>query len=267
MKGILFKPWKIKTIAANTDKEWQTRRAGGLDVLNRKTDFADQPNSPDEYSLLNFDGKVADFSRYAGSHGGMSVGIIYHLKPRYLPGEVVYIKEAHATEKAWDDKPLSFLSNAGDVPLWYQINDPLVSDFVPRGKWRNPRTMPAWAARYFIKITRVEACRTKDITPEDCSAEGIIPLHLPHMTLGSVKAYSWEVYPTPNIFDSPRLAYFALYDSINGKGAHERNWDWKYSFIKVDKPSRKLRTAREIIDHMPVIDDPIISGALRNVGL
>ena len=26
MKGILFKPWKIKDIAANPDKEWQTRQ-------------------------------------------------------------------------------------------------------------------------------------------------------------------------------------------------------------------------------------------------
>jgi len=238
MKGILFRPWKIKAIAANPDKEWQTRRAGGLDVLNRKTDFADQPNSPDEYSLLGFDGKVADFSRYAGSQGGMSIGIIYHLKPRYLPGETVYIKEAHATEKAWDDKPLSFLADAGDVPLWYQINDPLVSDFVPRGKWRNPRTMPAWAARYFIKITGVEACRTKDITPEDCEAEGIER----HEDTGH-NIFWFEIagdYHGNFQRPSPQESYFALYDSINGKGAHERNWDWEYSFIKVDKPNSTL---------------------------
>lgn len=232
MKGILFQPWKIKAIAANPDKEWQTRRTGGLDVLNRKTDFADQPNSPDEYSLLGFDGKVADFSRYAGSQGGMSIGIIYHLKPRYLSGETVYIKEAHHFHQTATE----IIDGVKHPVVFYKARDTILST----SQWRNPRTMPAWAARYFIKITGVEACRTKDISFDDCLAEGVVdcpfwqnldykapaPLHPENLTNAEADKEidrGWIEYA--------RQAYFALYDSINGKGAHERNWDWKYSFI------------------------------------
>ena len=226
MKGILFKPWKIKAIVANPDKEWQTRRTGGLDVLNRKTDFADRPNSPDKYSLLGFDGKVADFSRYAGSQGGMSIGIIYHLKPRYLSGETVYIKEAHHFHQTATE----IIDGVKHPIVFYKARDTILST----SQWRNPRTMPAWAARYFIKITRVEACRTKDITAEDCEAEGIER----HEDAGH-NIFWFEIagdYHGNFQKATPQESYFALYDAINGKEAHERNWDWKYSFIKVDNP-------------------------------
>lgn len=245
MKGILFQPWKIKAISANPDKEWQTRRAGGLDVLNRKTDSADQPNSPDEYSFLGFDGKVADFSRYAGNHRGMSVGIIYHLKPRYLLGEVVYIKEAWClgayTYKKGADIIYKLGSKSEEVSVrtipwndWLETHSPYGSSNVVEAKWRSPRFMPAWAARYFVKIIGVREERTKDITPEDCLAEGIER----HEDSGHNIFWFEPIGDYHGKFQgvTAHESYFALYDSINGDGAHKRNWNWKYSFVKVDKP-------------------------------
>ncbi len=151
MKGILFQPWKIKAIRDNPKVVTVTRRV-----------IKPQPTPHPEA------GK--NVWLFKGSGLGVDCDPQY---ARYHVGETVYIKEAHATEKAWDDKPLSYLASASDVPLWYQINDPLVSDFVPRGKWRNPRTMPAWAARYFIKIKAVESQRLQSITEEQAIAEGL----------------------------------------------------------------------------------------------
>ncbi len=165
MKGILFKPWKHQAIRDNPDREWVTRRTSGLDILNRKIDFANQPNSPDEYSLFGFAGKVADFARYAGNHGGLSIGILYHLKPRYHVGEVVYIKEAWAVERQLD----TWTVYNRNEHIFYK--DDIDKAFV--GRWRSPLFMPEWAARDFIKIKDVRAERLHlPLSSEELELEG-----------------------------------------------------------------------------------------------
>ena len=98
---------------------------------------------------------------------------LLNITGRYHVGDVAYVKEGFATEKAWDGKPMAFLGNASDVPIWYKFADPLLSDFVPRGRWRSPLFMPKWAARYFVRITDVDVQRLHEITDEDAIAEGV----------------------------------------------------------------------------------------------
>jgi len=220
MKGILFQPWKIRAIASKPDKEWQTRR----EMQNQPTEM---DKCYDSAFKKDFGGRVS----------------------RYHINEVVYIKEAFtyvtlAEKDPWKDRAIadgSFLRkpDGSPVTMCYKLDGYEIGS-----DWLNPRGMPAWAARYFIKVTQVEACRTKDISFEDCLAEGVVdcpfwqnldykapaPLHPENLTNAEADKEidrGWIEYA--------RQAYFALYDSINGKGAHERNWDWKYSFIKVDK--------------------------------
>jgi len=195
MKGILFKPWKIKAIAdGGYDRDWQTRRV-----------IKPQP----EHFHYTSD---AQFPCTAQGE---------QFKPRYQVGEVVYIKETlfrhpYLNEAGYvlDETPVFINQTIGDCLKWRWSRDILSAMF-----------MPLETARYFIKITDVRAERTKDITPEDCLLEGII--------------FAGGCYWTAEdgiAFDTPQAAYFALYDSINGKGSHEKNWDFKYSFVKVDKP-------------------------------
>ena len=152
--------------------------------------------------------------------------------PRYHVGKTVYIKEAFtyvtlAEKDPWKDQAMKDGSfrrkpDGSPVTMCYKLDGYEIGS-----DWLNPRGMPAWAARYFIKITKVEACRTKDITWTDCVDEGIKAFGKD----GNVAGRGYWSWDGDLMFHTPQLAYFALYDSINGTGAHERNWDWKYSFI------------------------------------
>jgi len=127
---------------------------------------------------------------------------------------IVYIKEAWAAEKQFDHlKPRDIPHTA---KIFYLMDG---YDQSTMGKKRSPLFLPEKFARYHILITGVRAERTKNITHEDCLLEGII--------------FAGGCYWTAEdgiAFDTSQDAYFALYDSINGKGSHENNWDWRYEF-------------------------------------
>lgn len=138
--------------------------------------------------------------------------------PRYCLGETVYVKERY------------------DAAVW--------PDCKP---WKSPLFMPEVAARTFLTITGVRVERTRDISWQDCIAEGVVqspqwldfdyqpPENLRPGILTPDEAEAeldraWQEYV--------RQAYFALFDSINGPGAHDC-WVWVYSFCKVDNASCK----------------------------
>uniref|UniRef100_A0A6M3KU53 Uncharacterized protein n=1 Tax=viral metagenome TaxID=1070528 RepID=A0A6M3KU53_9ZZZZ len=204
MKGILFKPDMIKAIVEC--RKTVTRRRIDIDPLGWDKPFP------------SYDKTWGFHRKDTGAFGD-----IVYVRPRYQVGETVYIKEAHkftsfdfivsAYVEYKDGESRDVTKFITDGTTVYNQDHPEVH------KWRSPLFMPAWAARYFIKITDVRAERTKDITPEDCLLEGII--------------FAGGCYWTAEdgvAFDTAQEAYFALYDSINGKDAHEKNWDWRYEF-------------------------------------
>lgn len=68
-------------------------------------------------------------------------------------------------------------------------------------------------ARHFLEVVEVRVERVAQISAGDCVLEGINPSAVPG--LGG---------------DEPlRSAYFAIYDSIYGEGAHSRDWCWVYT--------------------------------------
>lgn len=141
----------------------------------------------------------------------------------YRAGEVVYVKESWhyygGDEYIYQQNKRCVMYKLGHS---YEASNLYVS------RWRSPLFMPEWAARYFIQITRVDARRTRDITPEDCLAEGIER----HEDSGH-NIFWFEIagdYHGDTQRCTPQEAYFALYDSINGEGAHEKNWDFCYEF-------------------------------------
>ena len=85
--------------------------------------------------------------------------------------------------------------------------------------WTNKMFVSAAMCIHHIRITDVRIERLQEISDEDCMREGI------HEDCPGVQ-YS---YPTKNVycgqypFGSPRSAFAALIDKINGKGTWERN--------------------------------------------
>lgn len=78
--------------------------------------------------------------------------------------------------------------------------------------WVPPMFMPYWASRLPLRITSVRVERVQDITTEEILAEGLTTTLREHDAVVDL-----------------RRQFAALWDSINGAGAFERN-DWTWVF-------------------------------------
>lgn len=185
-----MRPWKLQAIAANPAREWQTRRPMKPQPVLENGVWRWRPRKGIDLNMEHLNTVMV--AKYAP----------------YLR-EVVYLKEAWGADKKYDDL------SPRDIPdgsaIWYKTSPP-----PPRwvGKWRSPMFMPAWAARYFRRIKEVTPQRLQDITDEDALAEGV------------------TVIGCTEVNDLSRgkfiHAFAALWDSIYGKGAWDRNpWVWR----------------------------------------
>lgn len=97
--------------------------------------------------------------------------------------------------------------------------------FKSKSGFCNKMFMPEWAARTFIKITGAECERLQDISDEDCFREGIYD---------DGAGYVYE--PNGIAYSTPREAYAAEIDMINGKGTWDSNpYVWSYYYKHVNK--------------------------------
>jgi len=155
------------------------------------------------------------------------------IKPRYKVGERVYLKEPycldcdfiqHEFSKEWKANGKIRYKYSGD-----ELSElsRLVGGF---NRWENKLFMPEKYARYFIEITDVHCERLQDISDEDCLKEGIKPI--PQKYNG---AFIYN-YGRCNCENTPKRAYAALFDKINGKGTWEKNpfvWVYSYKLVKI----------------------------------
>ncbi len=117
MKGILFKPQKIKAITdSSPDKEWQTRR-----VIKPQPERGVIAKCPgDDISFSNFE-MYLDYRKT----GWIPIGKT--IKPRDHAGETVYIKEAihrfNVEDASYDSDftPVMFLQSANRFQVVYHF--------------------------------------------------------------------------------------------------------------------------------------------------
>lgn len=211
MKGILFRPeiWQAKLKVLNHG-EAQTRRVMkpqpdlGLPKFERYSHITVGNFHP---TKIDKDGE-----EYPGDaiFGAYTDDGEWGWKSPYQVGEVVYIKEAWATEKRYDPyKP-------SELPYYPKIF--YVSDGVGEwpsnlsiGRLRSPLHLPEEFARYFITIIGARAERLQEITEEDAIAEGMAKVDFPR---------HW-----------PIISYGKLWNSLNPKYPWKSNpWVWVYTF-------------------------------------
>jgi len=154
---------------------------------------------------------IADYGIIA--HHGDTPDERQRLKPRYPPGESVYLKEPfwheYTIEADYYEHGKTFYKYDGD-----KIS----------GKWKNPMFMPERFARNFIEIVSVKAEKLQNISDSDCEAEGIVPEWQNGFVIG------WRNKADGITYEKRQQAFAALINSIK-KGAWERNeWYWAYSF-------------------------------------
>ena len=165
MNGIMFKPdiWIAKKKVLEQLGFAVTRRLGGLKELNQE---------PDKWELIQWKykmtGKITTGFFFRKNDGKE---IVVH--PRYHIGETVYIKEAWATEKQYDNLKPSEIPNTAKI---FYVNDGVGEWPIELiiGRLRSPLFMPAWAARDFIQFTdiRPELFRLAQMIPQELELEG-----------------------------------------------------------------------------------------------
>lgn len=88
-------------------------------------------------------------------------------------------------------------------------------------RWRPSIYMPRWASRITLEITDIRAEQVRDISAQDCIAEGM------HFSLNQDPC---------DMADQARNAFHALWDSINAKrgfGWDVNPWVWAISFRRL----------------------------------
>jgi len=172
VKGIFFKPDMIKATVRAVDPKTVTRRLAGLKEINQ---------TPDEWELLGKDKSISDGSTYFIFTNSIKMA---EIKPRYQAGETVYIKEAWkymGTQHVSDGRPTLLKDARTTTTIRYgdgtyrtiEIATPWQKSYAREGN-QSPLFMPAWAARYFLKITdvRAENFFLPLLTPEELEREG-----------------------------------------------------------------------------------------------
>ena len=95
---------------------------------------------------------------------------------------------------------------------------------------KNKLFMSERHARYFIEITDIRCKRVQDISDDDCFSEGIYKVD----SLSTRKCYQFDDSNYAEFY-TPKQAYAALFDKINGKGTWESNpyvWVYDYKLVK-----------------------------------
>lgn len=199
MKGILFKPYHIPLVMDGTKTE--TRRLV-------KPPLQDDCRWHEGAKLFIVKGS--------------ELGLIR--KPRYLPGETVYLKEAWAAFAKYDNCKPSDIPT--DSVIWFQDTVGIYSTEkgYKQGKQRSPMFLPERFARTFLLIKSVLPQRLQDITEEEAMAEGIYS-----NSIYKDCCFHWESKDSG--YETARIAYRALWDSINKLNTWASNpWVFAYKF-------------------------------------
>lgn len=116
----------------------------------------------------------AEGARFAGIEPDgswmFSKGCFYgKIKPRYAPGDRVYVRETWAPLDALthSDPGVQALADRG----FYRADDGTVEGEISR--WRPGIHMPRWASRLTLTVTDVRVQRLQEISAEDAKAEGV----------------------------------------------------------------------------------------------
>jgi len=183
MKGIMFIESMFRAVVSG--KKVQTRR-----IINPQPDERGLRLSKVQYAV-----SFAKWT-YEDWHGKQ-------YKPRYNPGEIVYLKEPyqhtgeilglHPTGRNYGYVYKYDDGDWDDIEYWY---------------WKNKMFMPAKAARFSIKITKMSIERVMDISEEDAQKEGFYP-------------YEGK---------TAKSQFIDLFNHINKEISQENPWVYVYSF-------------------------------------
>lgn len=209
-KPIIFTGHMVNRVLAK--EKTHTRRLQGLEKINIR---------PDEWRFIEVT-KGGGYSFFRDKWTEW-----YYCKPRYKPGDILWIKESIRNNR--DGNMISYVSDGKPVKKngvsackkdWKWKRDILTGMFLPK-----------WASRPDrILVENCTPRRLNDMSEADAVAEGIYAVNLPLAGPDGLTVWTWEPYPTPNIFDDPLSAFMNLWDRINGKKYLWKGNPWVFDY-------------------------------------
>lgn len=161
--------------------------------------------------------RVTDDLRYLDTAAPDMYGVIVRttdeklleFKPQYRMGEVVAVA-------------MSYKSIYEKVAKTWEYAEEYKREYENLAGWNNKMFVRPELMLHSIKITNIRIERLQDINDEDCMKEGIIE-HTAEI-IPNYPPYTQYCCGISEVFcDTPRQAFAALIDKINGKGTWESN--------------------------------------------
>jgi len=221
MKGILFKPDMIKAIVEG--RKTVTRRIMKPQpylVKKSSNEFwkANLHMIPEDVYVWQ---KSKNHFWYAWKSKGFKFDVCAGNAAPYHFDETVYIKEAFSITQG-DGNPNDFYVTYRSGGVVAFRDNAVILDYPINTKWMSPLFMPAWAARYFLKIKDIRPERLQEINSD--RHDEVLKEGYPF------------IYDINTLNEHPVNTYARYWNSINGKGSWESNqFVWRYEFERVEK--------------------------------
>jgi hypothetical protein len=218
-KAISFTPdvLKAKLRALEEYGRIQTRRPVRLDWIECLGE-PDAWERNDNGAFRSFDHMENEMRRFCGPFGIVGGRLWVRERARVL--EYAHGASGPMVRIAYvlDDAASNWL------PYPPRLREPVVGRCIPNGVHRE-------GARHFLEVVEVRAERVTETSEEDALLEGIcsatfIPDDGFPPSIGYMLGKDDKTTP---LHPTAAGAYFALYDSIYGDGAHSRDWCWVYT--------------------------------------
>lgn len=202
MKKIMFNDKYDLTTLVLAEVKTQTRRViPSADHENRRYEGAP--------IFINHDGTKSVLAQFSDKI----------VLSAYAIGEVVAIAQAYK-----------------DIPEFPLLSKQGVEELKQSPGWRNKMFVGPVLMPHHIRITNIRVERLRDISDNDCLAEGIYKLKNIY-TNGWNYSYRpiWRDLDMRDLFVTPKFAYVALIDKVSGKGTWDSNpFVFVYEFELVD---------------------------------
>lgn len=145
------------------------------------------------------------------------------VNPKYDIGDILWVRET------WNED-------------WFTVDHTVKEDHIYRYKadgygerkmkWKPSIFMPKEACRIKLLVEDVRVQRIQEISEEDCIAEGIE--NTGEKVIGYPFGVTFNYSNGIHNYTTPKEAYQALWESINGTGSWDKNpWVWVIEFKRI----------------------------------